>query len=189
MKETHLVSRHPGVVLVKVGLGPRPRWIAVRAGVHRLLLVGTPVHDLLLLLLRLMLVVGAVPGAVHEVPLDDLVVGAAGVLARVCDSHAAARPHYGAGQVLIHLVRVRLPMLQMRLGMVGMVVTEMLLLLLLLLQQLLMRRQWTGKVGGGGRVSEVSPAAALGVQRPVVRHGLALRQRGRRRRMRGGSAP
>ena len=152
---------------------------------HRLL--GAPVHDLLLLLL--LLVVGAVPGPVHEVPLDDLVVGAAGVLARVCDSHAAARPHYGAGQVLVHLVGVRL-LLQMSLGMVGMVVTEMLLLLMLLLMLLLkMRWEGPGKVRGGSRVSEVSPAAALGVQRPVVRHGLALRQRGRRRRMRGGSAP
>ena len=111
------------------------------------------------------LIVGAVPGAVHEVPLDDLVVGAAGgVLARVGDPHAAARPHYGAGQVLVHLVGVRLLLLQMRLGMVGMIVAEM--RLLLLLEIVLRWRVGPGKVGGGGRVGEVSPAAALGVQGP-----------------------
>ena len=54
-------------------------------------------------------------------------------------------------------------------------------MMLLKIMMMLRRRMGPGEVGGGGRVSEVSPAAALGVQRPVVRHGLALRQRGRRR--------
>ena len=183
---THLVSRHPGVVLVEVGLGPSPRRIAVRAGVRGLL--GAPVHHLRLLLL--LLVVATVPGAVHEVPLDDLVVGAARVLARVGDPHAAARPHYGARQVLVHLVRVRLLvrlLLHVRLDVVGIWVAERLLLLLKVVVVLLRRRRGgPGKVGGCCRVGEVSSAAALGVERPIVRHGLALRQRGRRRR---GGAP
>ena len=146
-------------------------------------------HHLRLLLL-LLLVVAAVPGAVHEVPLDDLVVGAARVLARVGDPHAAARPHYGARQVLVHLVRVRLlvrlvRLLHVRLDVVGIWVAErLLLLLLLLIVVVVLLRRWVGpgKVGGCCRVGEVAPAAALGVERPVVRHGLALRQRGRRRR-------
>ena len=54
VNETHLVSRHPGVVLVKVGLGPRPRRVAVRARVYRLL--RPPVHHMLLLLLLLLIV-------------------------------------------------------------------------------------------------------------------------------------
>merc|ERR1719264_579437 len=66
-----------------------------------------------------------------------------------------------------------------------MIVAEM--RLLLLLEIVLRWRVGPGKVGGGGRVGEVSPAAALGVQGPVVRHGLALRQR--RRRRRDSSAP
>ena len=52
-----------------------------------------------------------------------------------------------------------------------------LLMLLLLLQA--MR---PSKVGGGGRVGEVSSTAALGIDRPVVWHRLALWERGRRRR-------
>ena len=162
----------------------------MRAGVRRLL--WAPVHHLRLLLLLLLLVIAAVPGAVHEVPLDDLVVGAARVLARVGDPHAAARPHYGARQVLVHLVRVRLlvrlvRLLHVRLDVVGIWVAERLLLLLKVVVVLLRRRRvGPGKVGGCCRVGEVSSAAALGVERPIVRHGLALRQRGRRRR---GGAP